>query len=112
MGYARIIFAAAAIAFAGSAAAFQEQRQGAPAPAAEKAAPQAERPTAAAVPVVPQGTEVRVPGFGKLGVLPKIDFGLELLYGGADAQRQAPSSAPAGDPSDGMAVRGSIKHKF
>src|SRR5690606_13211712 len=27
------------------------------------------------------GTEVRIPGLGRLGVLPKMDFGLELLYG-------------------------------
>src|SRR5262245_11135402 len=27
------------------------------------------------------GTEVRIPGLGKVGVLPKLDFGLELLYG-------------------------------
>src|SRR5262245_7179085 len=27
------------------------------------------------------GTEIRIPGLGKVGVLPKLDFGLELLYG-------------------------------
>ena len=27
------------------------------------------------------GSVVRIPGLGALGVLPKLDFGLELLYG-------------------------------
>ena len=31
------------------------------------------------------GTEIRIPGLGKLGVLPKMDFGLELLYGAAES---------------------------
>src|SRR5262245_43745505 len=35
------------------------------------------------------GTEVRIPGIGSVGVLPKLDFGLELLYG-ATEQRGAP----------------------
>ena len=32
------------------------------------------------------GTEVRIPGFGKVGVLPKLDFGLELLYGATESK--------------------------
>ena len=107
----RIICAVAAVLAAGSAAAFQEQRQ-APAPAAPSKAAPSEQAPAVSAPVVPQGTEVRVPGFGRLGTLPKIDFGLELLYGGADPQRQMAPAAPTGDPTDGMALRGSIKHKF
>ena len=35
------------------------------------------------------GTEVRIPGFGKVGVLPKLDFGLELLYGATEVERLA-----------------------
>ena len=53
------------------------------------------------------GTEVRIPGFGKVGVLPKLDFGLELLYG-ATEQKGVPDKP---EPSD-VQIRGTIKHRF
>jgi len=57
------------------------------------------------------GVEVRIPGLGKLGVLPKFDFGLELLYGvnekAEEAERQGQSI-----PGDDMQIRGSLKHRF
>jgi hypothetical protein len=53
------------------------------------------------------GTEVRIPGFGKVGVLPKLDFGLELLYG-ATEQKGLPDKP---EPSD-VQIRGTIKHRF
>jgi len=58
------------------------------------------------------GVEVRIPGLGKLGVLPKFDFGLELLYGvnegkAQDAERQGQTL-----PADDMQIRGSLKHRF
>ena len=56
-----------------------------------------------------KGTEVRIPGLGKLGVLPKLDFGLDVLYGAAEDRRPVPG---AQGPSDDLTVRGSIKHKF
>jgi hypothetical protein len=55
------------------------------------------------------GTEVRIPGVGTLGVLPKLDFGLELLYGA--------NETPGGrlddrsQPSD-VQIRATIKHRF
>jgi hypothetical protein len=54
------------------------------------------------------GTEVRIPGAGPLGVLPKLDFGLELLYGAND-----PSGRPddKSQPSD-VQIRATIKHRF
>ena len=57
------------------------------------------------------GSELRIPGLGKLGVLPKFDFGLELLYG---VNEQKPSDRELGrlDQSDDVQIRGSIKHKF
>jgi hypothetical protein len=55
------------------------------------------------------GTEIRIPGLGKLGVLPKMDFGLELLYG-ANEVKPVPQ-APA-LPEDDFAVRGTVKHRF
>jgi len=54
------------------------------------------------------GTEVRIPGLGKLGVLPKMDFGLELLYGANDT-KQPETSEP---PTEDLTVRGTIKHNF
>lgn len=58
------------------------------------------------------GVEVRIPGLGKLGVLPKFDFGLELLYGvngdkSAETERQVPTA-----PGDDVQIRGSLKHRF
>jgi hypothetical protein len=53
------------------------------------------------------GTEVRIPGFGKVGVLPKLDFGLELLYGATEA-KGLPDKP---EPSD-VQIRGTIKHRF
>jgi hypothetical protein len=55
------------------------------------------------------GTEVRIPGLGKVGVLPKLDFGLELLYGATDQQKGLPENKA--DPSD-VQIRGTIKHRF
>src|SRR5262245_42958815 len=54
------------------------------------------------------GTEVRIPGLGTVGVLPKLDFGLELLYG-ANEQRGLPQDKT--DPDD-VQIRGTIKHRF
>ena len=54
------------------------------------------------------GTEVRIPGFGTVGVLPKLDFGLELLYGATDARGRPDEKS---EPSD-VQIRGTIKHRF
>lgn len=99
-----------------SALAFQEQ--GAPAPA--MSAPSDATPSAPAekaldfsAPRVEDsgsaGTEVRIPGLGKLGVLPKMDFGLELLYGANDSK---PSDTVVDKPAEDLTVRGTIKHNF
>lgn len=60
------------------------------------------------------GTEVRIPGLGKLGTLPKMDFGLELLYGASDgAFKAAPDPVPENiDPQQDLTIRGSLKHSF
>ena len=55
------------------------------------------------------GTEVKIPGFGTVGVLPKLDFGLELLYGATDARGSRPDDRS--EPSD-VQIRGTIKHRF
>ena len=55
-----------------------------------------------------EGTEIRIPGLGKLGTLPKMDFGLELLYG---ANEQKGPIQDKTDPDD-VQLRGTIKHRF
>jgi len=54
------------------------------------------------------GTEVRIPGLGTVGVLPKLDFGLELLYG-ANEQKGLLLDK---NGSDDVQLRGTIKHRF
>lgn len=61
-----------------------------------------------------KGTEVNIPGLGNLGVLPKMDFGLELLYG---ANENKPVEAEQGNPAlapqpDDLTIRGTMKHSF
>lgn len=96
--------------------AFQEQKgatppQAAPAPAEAPTAEPRAGISDEAAPKVETGTEIRIPGLGKLGVLPKMDFGLELLYGAADAQSsRQPETMP--NPDDDLTVRGSVKHRF
>lgn len=56
------------------------------------------------------GSVVRIPGLGALGVLPKLDFGLELLYGD-ERPELAPREKEDAD-SDGLSIRGTLKHRF
>jgi hypothetical protein len=114
MGY---IGLGVALAFVSSSTlAFQEQG-GAPAPAPDQAAPAAppsgeQKNLEFSTPKVDgaddTGTEVRIPGLGKLGVLPKMDFGLELLYGASESK----ATEPADQPAEDLTIRGSIKHNF
>ena len=53
------------------------------------------------------GTEVKIPGVGSVGVLPKLDFGLELLYGG-----NTPAAEKPLDNKDDMQIKGTITHRF
>lgn len=103
---------AALLAVAGTASvAFEEQKapvapQGAPVPAGAAAGVQSAAPPAKA-----EGTEIRIPGLGKLGTLPKMDFGLELLYGAAETSKpDEPSKIE--DQSEDLTIKGSIKHNF
>ena len=60
----------------------------------------------------PQGIEIRIPGLGKLGVLPKLDFGLELLYGVTDPKSQGPQDKLRQGQEEDAKIRGSLKHRF
>ncbi|HRN84152.1 MAG TPA: hypothetical protein PK857_04965 [Hyphomicrobium sp.] len=53
------------------------------------------------------GTEVRIPGLGRLGVLPKMDFGLELLYGANEVKKREQDI-----PGEDLTIRGTVKHNF
>lgn len=99
--------------------AFQEGTQGGAAPKAEAAAPEAPKhaldPPKTLNLKMPEmsigqgaGTEVRIPGFGKVGVLPRLDFGLELLYGATESRGRPDDKS---EPSD-VQIRGTIKHRF
>jgi hypothetical protein len=100
-----------------SALAFQEQQQGggaaAPAPAAQEAPAAQGNELGITTPAPAEtgagGTEVRIPGLGKLGVLPKMDFGLELLYGANETKQP---ETPSEVPNDDLTIRGSLKHNF
>jgi hypothetical protein len=95
-----------------SAFGFQEQgaETAAPAPeAAAAASPEAALAPGSAAKPASSGTEVSIPGLGKLGVLPKMDFGLELLYG-ANEPKQVEEEREV--PTDNLTIRGSIKQPF
>ena len=55
------------------------------------------------------GPEIKVPGLGTIGALPKLDFGLELLYGATNPQQ----AGPRDDMLDnGAQIRGTLKYRF
>lgn len=60
----------------------------------------------------PSGVEVRIPGLGKLGVLPKFDFGLELLYGVNEQKSSEIERQSQPGPGEDVQIKGSLKHRF
>jgi hypothetical protein len=56
------------------------------------------------------GMELTIPGIGSVGTLPKLDLGVELLYG----SKNVPDTPPLDQPrSDGdMQIKGTLSHKF
>jgi hypothetical protein len=106
------------LASASSAAfAFQQQQGGAAGAAAVEVAPQGagdgkavELNTATTGSRATKGTEVSIPGLGKLGVLPKMDFGLELLYGASDSKQPIDPHRDLGN--EDVTIHGTLKHRF
>lgn len=91
--------------------AFEEQKMGSgPAPASPAAAAAA-GVQAPVPPVKKEGTEIRLPGLGTIGTLPKMDFGLELLYGAAETSKPEEPSRIEDQPEN-LTIKGSIKHNF
>lgn len=110
----RGIVGASLLAMASTAAlAFQEQQvggaAGAKSPAAAVVTPEPAAPISIPVPAAP-GTEIRIPGLGRLGVIPKLDFGLELLYGANDVKRKVEEKTEQEDSQ--VLIRGTLKRKF
>jgi hypothetical protein len=61
------------------------------------------------------GTEVTIPGIGSVGKLPKLDFGLELLYGSKSAPESLQLDQHSLDqhvPENDMQIKGTLSHKF
>ncbi len=112
----RLFALGAVLAFVSSSAvAFQEQQSGAPAPAAAPATklePPAQDLNVPAPASKSEGTEVSIPGLGKLGVLPKMDFGLELLYGANEQPKQEIEPTQQAPADDELTIRGSVKKSF
>jgi hypothetical protein len=119
----KYILAAAAPAFGQAALAFQETTVGPGDQKTPPAAPALEMPKVTVDPskglnlttpgtpglhLQTPGTEVRIPGIGTVGVLPKLDLGLEILHG-ANEQK-----GPAQDKtnSDDVQLRGTVKYRF
>jgi hypothetical protein len=103
---AALVLCASSLAYA-----MDEQRMAVPAQDGAAAAPQAGVQNAPPAAKPETGTEIRIPGLGKLGTLPKMDFGLELLYGAAEVK---PTQDPAPEDKDNqdLTIRGTVKHKF
>jgi hypothetical protein len=56
-----------------------------------------------------KGTELKIPGIGSVGAFPKLDFGLELLYGpknGPDALQLDQHG------QEDLQIKGTLTHKF
>ena len=118
----RLIITAAALALLAQPAMAFKQTEGSaqePAASATDSAAQTTKPAAEpgkglnlAVPGLSlgksSGTEVKIPGIGTVGVLPKLDFGLELLYG-ANETKVGPEDK---NESNDVQIRGTIKHRF
>jgi hypothetical protein len=96
--------------------AMEEQRGAIPGGiAVPDAAPKAQDREDAAPAKADTGTEIRIPGLGKIGTLPKMDFGLDLLYGAAeDTSKVAPGLSNPQDLEDqrDLTIHGSVKHRF
>jgi hypothetical protein len=108
----RPLMAVAVLVLASSATlAFQEQQSSVPAAKAGAAA-QLDVPQVNVPETSSKGTPVRIPGLGTLGVIPKMDFGLELLYGVADPTNPVKRPELKSTDADEPLIRGAIKHKF
>lgn len=110
MNAARLLVLGALLGVASQAAlAFQETNNGS-SQTAPNGVPSAQLGAPSAAPKS-SGTEIKVPGLGTIGALPKLDFGLELLYGASGQQQQ--QLGPHDDKLEsGAQIRGTLKYRF
>ena len=107
-----VALALVAAVFAGHGAfAFQEQKGSTPPPSEAAPAPAEAAPGDAKAGLTDESAPKPEARNTDLGVLPKMDFGLELLYGAAENQAVG-QPTPAPNPEDDLTVRGSVKHRF
>jgi hypothetical protein len=59
------------------------------------------------VPDEDERTSIRIPGFGVVGTVPKLNFGLELLYRDDEETGIVGKNEP-----DDLSIKGRLKHKF
>ena len=59
-----------------------------------------------------KGPVIKVPGFGRIGELPKLDFGLDLLYGASPEEREQKRRIDPNNKDDDLTVKGSIKYRY
>jgi hypothetical protein len=100
----------AAIVLAGPSMAFEQQLNaiGSDAPSAS-VAPDSRGASKGATKPAPT---LEVPGIGNLGVIPKLDFGLELLYGDRSSNTVTNVDPGLNAEDDSLRVRGTIRHRF
>ena len=106
-GLAALLLGAPAVAF--------EQSPEAPPPAANGAAPPAEAPAAQLGASAMVGQQAPAPSGMKVfgfGILPKLDFGLELLYGDRQQQELQLEQGALPDENDDVTVLGKFKRHF
>lgn len=99
----------------GSARAFEqvpvapEPESGASAPAAPEEIPELTDPQiTAGSPEEVQKEGWSIPGLGSMEFMPKLDFGLELMYG-ESSREHVDEKTP---PEEGVKIRGSFKRRF
>jgi hypothetical protein len=56
------------------------------------------------------GTELRIPGIGSLGTVPKLDFGLDLLYG--NGNDPVGEQRPIENENQDVTIKGTLRHRF
>lgn len=115
-GLALIVLVAFAAAYGANVNAMEEQRGALPAGVAVPDAPKAQEQEESAPSKTDTGTEIRIPGLGKIGTLPKMDFGLDLLYGAVedDNTKTTPdfSNSQDEDEKRDLMIHGTVKHRF
>lgn len=67
-----------------------------------------------AMPSTPEGgAEIWIPGIGVVGKMPRMDFGLEMLYGEEPGSTdQTPDRSDFEDVDPEFSIKGTIKKKF